>query len=379
MSGSVRLWPRLAAAALVTTLVMAALLGLLAGLLLPPRTVSADDAALLPASPVENAPLRTNDASAPGIAPPEPGPSRTGTGKADPAPRVLLPLEPRPAEPKPRAAERLPGRYKAGDTFTQEVVVTRLSAYRILGADVGQNVQYAFVSRLTIEKVLEDGGLIVKQKVQEARFSDGDPAMRELLNDALKQTQDSNFEITLDAGGRVTRFKGAKEPISVFGKNNPLAGRSFLVWSFLDEDAWRELAQVTFFHPDGPLRAGEKWTRSFHHSWGPLGKWEGQTTYVAAGKQAGRERITYGHEMAYLPPRGADGEWPFQVKKAEFKPLATGGTILFDAGKDKVAAAEETFRVRGIVLVVVGDIEAPVEMDETQIFRLRITEVPAAK
>jgi hypothetical protein len=380
MSGSLPLWPRLVAVALATALIMAALVGLLAAWLVPSPTLSADSVLRvadtgqeLPRSD-EPAPLRAKDEEPFARGPAERPPSRIGTDKAEPSvapPRVVERLDPQPA--KPRGAEPLPGRYKAGDAFVQEVVVTRRSAYRILGADLGQNVQYAFVSRLTIDQVTDDGGLVVRQKVHEARFGDGDPAMQELLKDALKNTKDSTFEMTLDAAGKVTQFKGAKEPVKVFGNNNPLEGRTFLLWSFLDEDAWRELAQVTFFRPDGPLRAGEKWMKGFHHSWGPLGSWTGQTTYIAAGNKAGRERITYSHDMVYQPPRGA-GDLPFQVKKAEFKPLAAGGTILFDSGKRRVAAAEETFRVRGAVLIGVGDLEAPVEMDETQLFRLRITE-----
>jgi hypothetical protein len=300
-------------------------------------------------------------------------PPDTGRVTPLPQPESVPSTAPLPPEKKPDSVPTATPRYKASDTFTQEVLVSRLSAYRILGTDIAQNVQYVFVSRLTIDKVESDGGLVVKQKVQEARFSDGDPAMQALLNDALKKTQGATFEITLDSKGEVTRFKGAKEPIQVFGGNNPLAGQTFLLWSFLDEDAWKELAQITFFRPDKPLRAGARWDRKLHHSWGPLGSWSGQTAYTAAGKQGARERITYTHEMTYQPPRGAGRDLPFLVKKAEFRPQIAGGVILFDPEQEKVADAEETFRVRGALVVSVGDVDAAVEMDETQVFRLRIT------
>jgi hypothetical protein len=360
---------------------MSALLGLLLmGLRpdqpAPPEAIAQADAAEARApAPVEDAPLlsRAGETESPGpmpaLAPPK------DTGKAAP----VTPIQPPAAKPKPEPVEIAAGRYKAGDTFTQEVVVTRRSAYRILGADVGQNIQYGFVSRFTIDKVEHDGGLVVRQKVQEARFSDGDPAMQALLNDALKKTQDATFEMSLNDKGEVTRFKGPKDAVNVFGNNNPLTGRTFLLWSFLDEDAWKELAQITFFQPDRALRPGATWSRRLSHSWGSLGRWDGQTAYRAEGKQAGRERIAYAHEMTYQPPRGG-GDLPFLVKRADFKPLVAGGVILFDAERGKVAVAEETFRVRGAVLVSAGDVEAAVEMDETQVFRLRITEAaPAAK
>jgi hypothetical protein len=203
--------------------------------------------------------------------------------------------------------------------------------------------------------------------------------MQALLNDALKKTKDATFEITLNGKGEVTRFKGAKDPVRVFAGDNPLAGQTFLLWSFLDEDAWKELAQITFLRPDAPVRPGAKWTRPLSHSWGPLGRWDGQTTYAAAGRQAGRERITYAHEMTYRPPRGAARDLPFQVKKADFKSPVASGVILYDVDQEKVADAEETFRVRGAVVVAVGDVEAAVEMDETQVFRLRITRATPGK
>src|SRR6202040_1004354 len=122
----------------------------------------------------------------------------------------------------------------------------------------------------------------------------------------------AEFEIALDGKGRVTRFRGPKEPWKLFAGNNPVAGQMFLLWSFLDDDAWKELAQVTFFQPDKPLDRGAKWSRKLTHSWGPLGTWTGQTAYVGAGTQAGMERINYTHEMTYQPPRAAARDLPFK-------------------------------------------------------------------
>jgi hypothetical protein len=115
------------------------------------------------------------------------------------------------------------------------------------------------------------------------------------------------------------------------------------------------------------------------HGWGPLGSWSGKTVYAAAGKQAGRERIVYAHQVKYQPPDGASRGLPFQVQKADFKPLTAEGAILFDADKGKVAAAEESFRVRGSLVVSVAGTEAAIEMDETQHFLLRILEQKPAK
>jgi hypothetical protein len=282
-------------------------------------------------------------------------------------------------KPGPEQAEKITARFKAGDKFYQEVIVTRQSAYRVLGLELGQNVQYGFISSFTVDKVDNDGSVVVTQKIETARFGEGDAELKTLLADALRKTEGASFEMTVSPAGEVTRFKGAKEPPKVFGDKNPLGGQTFLLWSFLDDDSWKELAQITFLQPDKPLRKGAVWTRDLSHSWGPLGNWTGKTAYAAMGKQAGLDRINYAHDMTYQAPRGAGRDLPFQVQKADFKPQTAGGAILFDAGKSRVAAAEETFRVRGTLVLSVAGTEATVEMDEAQLFRLRVLEQKPAK
>ena len=162
---------------------MAALIVPLVYWLLPPPAESAAPAPAEVAQPhstergvILDPPIR-EDKSTPASSdivsdkrPPDPG----HLAPLSPNPESVPATTPAPPEKKPQPVPR----YKVGDTFTQEVLVSRISAYRILGADIGQNVQYVFVSRLTIDKVERDGGLVVKQKVQEARFSEGDPAVQ---------------------------------------------------------------------------------------------------------------------------------------------------------------------------------------------------------
>ncbi len=55
----------------------------------------------------------------------------------------------------------------------QEVLVTRAASYSLLGLPITENVQYAFTSEFTVEKVERDGSLIIKQRVASARLSQG--------------------------------------------------------------------------------------------------------------------------------------------------------------------------------------------------------------
>jgi hypothetical protein len=267
-----------------------------------------------------------------------------------------------PAQPQPAEGQR----------FFQEVVVSRLSRYHLLGSDLRQNVQYVFVSRFTIEKRLPDGGLKVRQKVEAVRLGNADAALQAQLNALLQQMRGATFTLTLNARRQVTALEGSEEAIQVFGKANPLGGQTFLLWSFLDRDGWKELAELSFFRPEKPLRAGEKWSRPLSHSWGPLGRWVGQAGYVDTGPRDGLERFAYQLDLKYLPAAPGAGELPFQIDRADFRPRVARGNIAFDARKERVAAAEEQFHVEGLLAITCLGTSVVVAMDEQQLFRLRL-------
>jgi hypothetical protein len=277
-----------------------------------------------------------------------------------------LTVKPSPTEPKRQVA------WKEGDVLFQDLAIARVSSYRFLGTEMGQNVQYRFLSSFKVERVNADGGMVVLQRVEAAEFGNGDKAMQALLNDALKKTRGAAFKITLNAKREVTRFEGDGDAINVFDRKNPLGGQSFLLWSFMDRDGWKELAQVTLFRPDRPRTTSGKWARKMTHSWGPLGHWAGRVLYGYAGRQQKLDRIAYVLEMAYLPPRGRAPNLPFEIKGAAFKPQTAAGVIIYDADRDQVTAAEERFHVKGLLAVSALGVNVGIEMDEAQIFQLRI-------
>src|SRR5262249_53403148 len=148
---------------------------------------------------------------------------------------------------------------------------TRLSSYRFLGNEIKQNTQYAFLSDFKVQKKKPDGSMVVLQKVESARLAEGDAAMQAQLNAVLQKTKGASFRINLNAKRHVTKFEGAGDGINVFAGKNALAGHTFMLWSFLDRDGWKELAQVTLFQPERLSGTSAKWERPMTHSWGPLG------------------------------------------------------------------------------------------------------------
>jgi hypothetical protein len=271
------------------------------------------------------------------------------------------------------------GGLRVGDTFYQQVVIRRRSAYHFAGSGLAQDMEYRFVSCFAVEKRTDGGNLIVRQKVLSARFGRGDQAAQARLKGALQKVKGTAFTITLSPRREVTKFEGNAGGIEVV-QGADLLGQSFLFWSFLDRDGWKELAQATLFRPDKPSGSLERWSRKLTHAWGPLGSWDGRTVYAYAGKKAGLDRIAYAHEMAYRPPGRGAADGLLRVVRAAFQPQVARGTILFDPKRGRVAAAEEAFAVKGSVVVDLLGANTPIDLEETQVFELRVLdEKPADK
>jgi hypothetical protein len=308
----------------------------------------------------------------PGTTLPAPKPGTQPAKPHDPPRNRLVTAKTPPVQvEKPRPPEKR-AKLAVADHFYQELVIGRLSTYNVLGIDLAQNTQYVLVSRFDIESREADGSLKVKQKVEGVKLSNADETMQAQLNALLRKMQGATFQLTLNARREVTRFEGAKEALQVFTGNNALGGQSFLLWSFLDRDGWKDLAELTFFQPPGSVTKGKKWGRSITHSWGPLGRWTGRITYAAAGKQVGLDRFNYALSLNYVPARGGAAGLPFQIDQAAFRVQQAGGAILYDADRKQVSVAEELFHVRGSLTVSVLGMPGSVAMDEKQVFRVRI-------
>jgi hypothetical protein len=283
----------------------------------------------------------------------------------------------------PALAEDPAPRFKVGDTFTQDVVVSRKSAFGVVGLNVEKWAQYSFSSALEITKVNADGSLEAAQTIKTAKLIDADVDMRTSLPAALAKTVGTKFELKVSPNGTVTEIKGLKDAVQIRTGSDEAVGSSLRMWSVLDADAWKELGGLTFFLPERPLQpsltdpASGPWTRDIVHDWGALGSWQGKTTYTAAKKldKLGRARIDYGHKLAYkAPAAGTDRDLPLKIIKSDFKIVGAGGAIIFNPTAQKVASAEEAFQVRGTVVASLGGIETAIELQELQTFRLAIPE-----
>jgi hypothetical protein len=297
-----------------------------------------------------------------------------GRGRSSPA--LGQTWTPRPA---PEVAKKPAPGLRKGDRFYQEVVVNRQSACRVLGTEVREQAQFAFLSSFLVEEADDGRPRRVRQTVEAVRLDRAEPALQARLNGLLQKARGLVFHIALGPGGEVVRFEGDGRPFAFAVAGATPGELSFLLQASLDPDAWKELAQLTLFRPPDPLPRGGQWSRKLAHTWGPLGSWAGQIIYRPGGKAGGLERFDYLLGLNYLPPRGPGGGLPFQVSKADFRVQAGGGSIAFDRARGRVTAAEERFHVQGALAAGTAGVTVVVEVDEVQLFQVRVLDRPPAQ
>lgn len=276
---------------------------------------------------------------------------------------LLVAVVAAPADPQETAGET--------ERLQQELTVSQKSRYRIQGVESQADLEYGVLSRLAVRH-RADGGLFVEQKVQAASLIQADALTKAVLSDLLKKLQGARWEMDFNAQGEVIRFQGGNDRVQAAAAHDQPGALTFLLASLVDQDGWKELGQWSFFRPPTPLRAGAKWQRPMTHRWGTLGQWTGRVGFTYAGSQGGLQRFPFAFKLTYAPPKAPDRGLPFAISNPSFKHLEAGGTIWFDAKKQRVSHVEERFHVQGELWLSLLGQSIPVHLDEDQRFRLRL-------
>jgi hypothetical protein len=290
-----------------------------------------------------------------------------------PLPPVMNVNKPPPAQKPavPIALPKLP--FAVGDTFLQDLVVTQKSRFLVQGIPVATLLQYRVVSRYTVGKVQPDGALAVQQKIESAVLLQADELTKGLIAAPVAQLPGTAFSLEVSPRGEVIKLAGAGDAVAVGPAKLP-GGLGVQMASLMDVDGWKELGQATFYQPEDRTKAG-RWVRPITHQWGPLGSWAGQVMYAFPGPDhAAQVKVPYTLKLAYQAPKGLGipGALPFQVGASEFQPPTAAGTLLFDTQVGRSVAADERFHVRGaLVLILLGQ-KTPTEIEEEQLFQMRI-------
>ena len=347
-----------------------------------PNQPPLDDGSNAPAVATEISPIPAKQPQTqPAIAETPKPPTDRASEDPQPSPPETKPA---PPEPKDSLGTDLGGKSKptssksATQTLYQEVIVWRRPTFIVSGITISQDLKYRVLSKLRIRKG-EDGTRDVKQEIYETELQKADGLSRAMFAESLKKMQGETFSFTVNAKGEIVKFAGPKDNrknIKVDGVGD-IGGQGFLMSSVMDEDGWKELAQLCFLLPEKPIktmRKGQRWERKFTHDWGSLGSWYGKTIYQHAGVKDGEHRIDYVHRLTYVPPGKGKKQKksPLQITSAAFKPIQAKGEVYFSAAQGRVVRAREWFHVRGVASITVLGQSTQVQVEEMQYFSIRV-------
>jgi hypothetical protein len=261
-------------------------------------------------------------------------------------------------------------------TVYQRIDIQRRPTFSIQGLTTAQNIHYLLSSKLTVEPEA-DGSRTVTQVVEDTKLLAADDLSRANFTKSLDELKRRQFTYKLNSRGDVVEFTGYEKNLASLPVDLA-SGNGFMVTSVIDEDGWKELAELTFLSPKLDAQPGEPWKRQMAHDWGPLGSWSGATTFSWArgnGNDAASQRIDYQHEMTYrAPAAGDEGGLPFEIKAANFTVREAAGVITYDRTKQRVSTVEEIFDVGGSVTVDLLGTALPVELTERQQITIRLSE-----
>lgn len=258
----------------------------------------------------------------------------------------------------------------------QELDIQRQPKLSMLGAVQAQDIQYRILSELTVGQPDEKGFREVQQVVKDTQLVKADALSQAMFAGSLKRLIGWQFSYTLNFRNEVVEIRGPDDGKKI-APVKPPGAQGFLVTSVMDEDGWKELAELSFFTPDPKGMQNQSWTRQMTHNFEPLGSWFGETTFVPRGQERGVMRIDYAHKLTYKPPaKGATGAGglPFKINNADLKAGTAGGIIYFDTGQKRVQSAQEQFHVRGSITADALGQALTIPIEEKQAITVRIVD-----
>ena len=260
-------------------------------------------------------------------------------------------------------------------TLFQYLDIKRNPSFNISGlATTSQNIHYQVLSKLTVDPSGDEETQNVTQIVEDTRLLAADDLSRKTFEKSLANLKGRHYMYKLNKRGAVIEFTGHKRNLAALAVDL-VTSKGFQITSVIDEDGWKELAELTFLVPDPQSQSGDPWQRQMTHDWGELGGWSGMTTFAWNESNSEERVIDFVHKMRYIKPDGGGGRGlPIKISDATFTPQEAGGRIRFDPEKNRVTRAREVFQVTGNISAELLGQTVPLQVTERQLIEIRITD-----
>ncbi|HEX5104453.1 MAG TPA: DUF4339 domain-containing protein [Pirellulaceae bacterium] len=258
-------------------------------------------------------------------------------------------------------------------TLYQEIDIQRAPKFSILGSVTAQELHYKLLSELHAAAADEQGVRKIEQYVRSTQLLKADELSQGMFEQSLRDLEGWQFTFKVNRRGDILEWKGGPPAGRKTARVEQPGAAGFMVTSVLDEDGWKEMAQLSFFVPEEQTAGSQTWVRKMTHDFGPLGSWVGETHYTP--KEASNPlQIDYVHRMTYKPPARGIGGLPFAITDAKFTPEIAAGAFLYDKQASRVIQVQERFLVKGSLATELLGQAAAVEMEEDQLITVRLLE-----
>jgi hypothetical protein len=229
------------------------------------------------------------------------------------------------------------------------------------------------LSEIRVQPADDKGLRRIEQYVRDTKLLKADELSRGMFEQSLKDLIGWQFTFQVNRRGDILEWKGGPPAGRKTAKVERGGELGFMVTSVMDEDGWKEMAQLSFFVPEEQTAGSQTWVRKMTHDFGALGSWEGETHYTP---QEGTNplQIDYAHRMTYKPPAKGIGGLPFTITEANFKPEIAAGAFHYDKQAGRVIQVQERFLVKGAISTELLGQVAEIEMEEDQLITVRMLE-----
>jgi hypothetical protein len=257
------------------------------------------------------------------------------------------------------------------ETFYQELDVRRAPQFVVQGVSVAQQIHYQVRSSFEVYEPDPKGNFKAVQTVENTTLVNADALSMAVFTQSLAELKGRKFTFNLDRNRDVISVQGDLNNTEIVEVKTPNSIGT-LVSTLIDDDGWKELAQLTLFAPLDPRRPNAPFVRKTEHDWGSLGNWYGKTTFTHAGAQRGMSNYRFQHQLEYIKPIGP-GNLPFEIQDAQFQAYEAGGIIQFDTKAKRVLTVRERFRAKGTVQTTMLGSATSVSIDEQQEFSINVS------
>lgn len=262
---------------------------------------------------------------------------------------------------------KLEWKFKEGEQFTLEAVMSSKEKSFFLGKEQKQDLTLTFVFGYKVVRKFSDV-TVLEQKIESIK-AEGSGDL-EPLNNLLNEFKGAKLKVTLNSKSQFQRMDGYLAVISEIAKDQAAAP---MIKELFPEENLKTLVNETFGAlPEKAITPNFKWGGKFSVPLGSFGTLTGTTDYTYVGPVDDKEKITVEARVTgYTPPKRGSDVAP--AKEAPPKAENVKGVIFFDRTAGKLASSEMSMTIKGTFRVAgpMGQ-ETTVEMSQDRSIRLKM-------